>query len=130
MADLTVKSTYSAMRAIAAMVLLFLVLGLLFANATSTSHELIEHTQHADGSHHPQSGDHDLEGFFADDLGAAGHSHEHDPSDHTHDIPLRFLLLAVASPAFLSNWEARPTAVLYSIPAFLLERPPKFTILA
>lgn len=124
-----VKSTYPVTRTIAAVILLFLVLGLLFANAKSTSHELVEHIQHADGTHHAQSGDHDLESSAASNLGGAGHSHEHNPTDHTHDIPLRFLL-AFVLPVFMSNWEPRPTAVLYSIPSFLLERPPKLLILA
>lgn len=124
-----VVSRYSVARAIAAVVLSFMVLGLLFANAKSMSHELVEHAQHADGAHHAQSGDHDLEGPPVSDLGAAGHAHEHDPTDHTHDIPLHFLL-AVALPAFLPNWQIRPAAVLYSIPSFPLERPPKFAILA
>lgn len=122
-----VRSSYSVARAIAAVVLLFLVLGLLFTNAKSTSHEQVEHTPHADSSHHAQSGDHDPEGSAASELGGAGHSH--DPTDHTHDIPLRFLL-AAALPALMQNWEARPTAVLHSIPSFPLERPPKFVILA
>lgn len=123
-----VRSTYSVTRAIAAVILLFLVSGLLFANAKSTSHELVEHMQHADGTHHAQSGDHDLEGSVASNPGDAGHLHEHDPTDHTHDIPLRFLL-AGTLPVFMSNWETRPTAVLYSVPSFLLERPPKLLIL-
>lgn len=107
---------------------LFFLFGLLFASAKSTSHEPVTHTQHTDASHHAQVGEHE-DDSVAVHLDDAEHSHEHDPGDHTHDIPLRRTLAAVKS-SFAPGWETQSSMSLYSISIFRLERPPKLTILA
>jgi hypothetical protein len=115
----------SSNRVIAAM-LMFFVLGLVFVNARSTSHGQFEH-HHVDGGHHisedgKQYGDAAITaspGFHTD------HSEDqHDPGDHTHDIPLRFIL-AVAALTVLQSWHPdRPIPFRNSL-LFLFERPPK-----
>lgn len=114
------------MRVIAAVVLFF-VFGFLFISAKSISHALVDHAQHADDSHHTQQVEHDDDSVLS--VSDSGHSHEHDPSDHTHDIPLR-LVLASLEPTFASTWEASTPSALYSISIFPLERPPRLIFLA
>lgn len=110
---------YPVMRVVAA-ILLFMMLGLSLVNAKSTSHELIEYTQHANDA---QAGDSDLDGEDGSD--AVSHqAHEHDPIDHTHDIPLRFLPM-VSLPSFLPSWEERRASSMSGIHSFPLERPPR-----
>lgn len=121
------KFNDSNIRVVAAVVLFF-VFGFLFISAKSISHELVEHAQHADGSRHTQQVEHD-DDSAALSVSDSGHSHEHDPSDHTHDIPLR-LVLASQEPAFVPTWEASTPFPLHSISIFPLERPPKLNFLA
>ena len=113
---------YPVMRVVAA-ILLFMMLGLSLVNAKSTSHELIEYTQHANDVQHAQADDDDPDG--ADGLDAVSHqAHEHDPIDHTHDIPLRFLPM-VSLQSFLLSWEERRALSMSGIHSFPLERPPR-----
>ncbi len=110
---------YPVMRVFAA-ILLLMVLGLSLVNAKSTSHELIATTQLAQ---HAPAGDDDPEG--ADGLDAVSHqAHEHDPTDHTHDIPLRFSPSA-ALPSFLTSWEEQGASGMSGVHSFPLERPPR-----
>jgi hypothetical protein len=109
-------------------ILLFFMLGLSIVSAKSTSHTLIEHEQHADGSHHAPEKNHDQVDMGSPDGGETDHTHKHDPTDHTHDIPLRLLLTVNVLPLALL-WESRVAAVLYPIPVFRLERPPKLASL-
>lgn len=109
------------------MIMMCLVLASSFANTKSRSHDLIEHWSHADGSYHMFEDHHSS----ADEISAfsldADHSHKHDPSDHTHDIPLQ-LLLPNNCPTLMCGWELQPVSGTHSILAFLLERPPKSAV--
>lgn len=111
-----------------AVTLLFFVLGLQFVSAKSTSHELVAHTQHADGSHHVNA-DESEEGAVPLLFSDAGedHSHKHDPSDHTHDIPLHLALESTTS-TFTAIWVIQSPKQLYSVSTIPFERPPKHMI--
>jgi hypothetical protein len=118
---------YPVMRVVAA-ILLFMMLGQSMVNAKSSSHELIAYTQLAHDTQHAPAGDDDLDGV--DELDAVSHqTHEHDPTDHTHDIPLRFLPTA-ALPSFLTSWEEQRASGMSGVHSFPLERPPRLVPLA
>lgn len=114
----------SSNRVIAA-ILMFFVLGLVFVNARSTSHGQFEH-HHVDGGHHAgedgkQYGDAAITASSGIDT---DHWDQHDPGDHTHDVPLRFIL-PVAALTFIEVWQPdRPIPFRNSL-LFLFERPPK-----
>lgn len=109
-------------------ILFFFVIGLQFVSAKSTSHELVAHTQHADGSHHVSADEIEDSAIplLSSDAGQE-HSHKHDPSDHTHDIPLH-VELERATSTFAAIWAIQSSAQLYSVSAIPLERPPKHMI--
>ena len=111
-----------------AAILFFFMIGLQFVSAKSTSHELVANRQHAGGSHHVDtdgSGDGAVQLLFIDAV--QEHSHKHDPSDHTHDIPFYLELQRVTS-TFAAVWAIRSPAELYSVSPIPLERPPKHMI--
>jgi len=99
-----VKFSSATSRLVAAF-LLFFVIGLQFVSAKSTSHELDAHTEHADGSHHADASDVESDAVLVllSDMGQE-HSHKHDPSDHTHDIPLH-IAFERATSTFAAVWE-------------------------
>jgi hypothetical protein len=118
---------YPVMRVVAA-ILLLMMLGLSLVNAKSTSHELIAYTQLAHDTQHTQAGGDDPEG--ADGFDAVSYqAHEHDPTDHTHDIPLRFSPSA-ALPSFLASWEEQRASGMSGVHSFPLKRPPRLVPLA
>lgn len=117
-----------------AIMLIAMLLGLVFSNALSRSHETTQHQQHDDGSYHADASEDDHHGHdHASDNGSeavafeSGHTHEHDPTDHTHDIPLA-MHLKVLLPTFLPHWEPDAIATLHSVATFPHERPPKLPL--
>ena len=140
MLDLTCSS-----RRVIAMLLLICVLGLQQSSACSTSHEQVRHSHRVDSASHTADL-HDGGTTSTNDISYAGHHghshdddgdddhyghgkkfshvHDHNPGDHTHDIPLRPTIKPVTAlppcgwqPALL----AMP-AVRHPLP---LERPPR-----
>ena len=61
---------------------------------------------------------------------APGHSHGHNPGDHTHDTAGSIPHFALAMPDVERIWEACPHFFVYFSTIFPLDRPPRPTFVA
>ncbi|MBN8958738.1 MAG: hypothetical protein J0H17_19555 [Rhizobiales bacterium] len=61
---------------------------------------------------------------------AAGHTHGHNPADHSHETPATALDGARVVPAFVRTWVPKPTHAAHLGTIFRLERPPKPIVIA
>jgi hypothetical protein len=55
----------------------------------------------------------------------AGHSHEHDPTDHTHEVPVPADWRSYATPEVSRSWSAVAPPSHGHGPSFGIERPPR-----
>jgi hypothetical protein len=117
-------------RLIAAILMVF-VLGVQFVNALSNSHTQFAHrhggSEHA-GKAHTNRG-HDQLIMKSKGVRTHAHAHKHDPSDHSHDFPLR-LVLAAYQLTFMPIWHTEAAFPFRSVVVHPLERPPKSTAVA
>lgn len=116
-------------RLIAAILMVF-VLGVQFVNLRSNSHTQVAHRHVHDNGHvnkaYADRG-HDQFAAKANGLRSHAHSHQHDPGDHSHDLPLRMVLAAVQF-SFIPIWHTEVALPFRSVVVHPLERPPKSTV--
>ncbi|MBB6012387.1 hypothetical protein HNR59_001732 [Aquamicrobium lusatiense] len=78
--------------------------------------EMAEHGHsHEDGEEHEQ---------------AAGHSHGHNPADHSHETPTAPPASAPVVPALARTWVPMPPHVAHLGTSYRLERPPRRIVIA
>jgi hypothetical protein len=122
---------YRAHQRLIVAVLMVLVLVAQFVNALSNSHTRVAH-RHASGGHVGKTHSaHDprLSVTKAKAARTHVHTHQHDPADHTHDLPLRQALAAVQFTA-MPTWHTEAAVSFPSAVVHPPERPPKPTAIA
>ena len=61
---------------------------------------------------------------------AAGHSHDHNPADHSHEMPTTPPGSAPVVPALLRTWMPMPPQTAHIGASYRLERPPRPIVIA
>jgi hypothetical protein len=117
---------YRAHQRLIVAILMVLVLVAQCVNALSNSHTRVAH-RHAGSGHIGKAQAVHGPGLPLANVKAARthvHTHQHDPADHTHDLPLRQVLAAVQF-SFMPTRHAEVTMPFRSAVVHPLERPPK-----